>query len=102
MKRRQFFKPAKRLVSFEEYLQEILILARRIVEISPGKQRFTSAQFELALVSFGDLKALKTEMDPDINVQFPKLECDWLAGFDWLDLAVSYHDADAIDYFQKS
>ncbi|ASQ44815.1 hypothetical protein [Legionella clemsonensis] len=97
----RFFKAAKQQLSFEDYLQETLILARRIVEISPGRQRFTGAQFELALVSFGDLKALKKEMDPTINVQFPPLKCDWLAGFDWLDLAVSYCDKDAIAYFQE-
>ncbi|CEK12040.1 hypothetical protein [Legionella hackeliae] len=99
--KRYFFKPAKRKLKYSEYLDEILILARRIGEVSPGKQLYSSAQFELALVSFGDLKALKKEMAPDIEVEFPELKSDWLAGFDWLDLAVSYHDEDAISYFQE-
>ncbi|HHT0591786.1 TPA: hypothetical protein ACTXXA_000739 [Legionella anisa] len=100
---KRFFKPAKQRISFDEYIQNTLITAKRIIEISPGKQRYTSAQFELALISFADLKALQQEMDDDIEVDFPKsLERDWLAGFDWLDLAVHYSDEDAIKYFKNN
>lgn len=98
---KRLFKPVKQTMTFEDYVQTTLAIARRIVEIAPGKQRFSSAQLELALISFADLEALQNEMDLDIEVQFPHhLEKDWFAGFDWLDLSVSYGDQDAINYFQ--
>lgn len=98
------FKPVtnlKRCVPFQEYMRDLMIEATRISEISPGVQRYSSAQFEIALLSFCDLKALKKEMDPDIEVDFPRLTLDWMTGFDWLDLSVSHHDQDAISYFQE-
>ncbi|MCW8443613.1 hypothetical protein OQJ05_06070 [Fluoribacter gormanii] len=98
---KRFFKTPKQRISFEEYLRNTLIIARRIVSDS-GKQRYSSAQLELALVAFADLKTLKQEMDDDIDVEFPKLECDWLAGFDWLDLSVHFGDEDAIEYFRAN
>ncbi|HHF7375544.1 hypothetical protein [Legionella bozemanae] len=100
---KRFFKSTKQRISFDEYIQNTLITAKRIIEISPGKQRYTSAQFEMALIGFADLKTLKQEMDEDIEVVFPKsLERDWLVGFDWLDLAVHYGDEDAIEYFKNN
>ncbi|WP_238584075.1 hypothetical protein [Legionella tucsonensis] len=102
-KMKRFFKPAKQRISFNEYIQNTLITAKRIIEISPGKQRYTSAQFELALIGFADLKTLKQEMDDDIEVEFSKsLKCDSRVGFDWLDLAVHYGDEDAIEYFKNN
>lgn len=99
---KRFFKPKKH-ISFNEYLEMTLITARRISEVSPGKQRYSSAQFEMALIAFGDFNRLKLEMDDDIEVELPKeVECDWIAGFDWLDLAVSYGDEDAISYFKSN
>ncbi|WED43096.1 hypothetical protein [Legionella cardiaca] len=99
--KRSIFKPKP--IPFQEYLSDTLLEAKRIVEVASGKQRYTSAQFEIALISFADLETLKKEMDPKIKVDFSeaKLECDWLAGFDWLDLAVNYGDKDAIAYFKK-
>ncbi|KTD41303.1 hypothetical protein [Legionella parisiensis] len=98
-----FFKSIKQCISFDEYIQNTLLTAKRIVEISPGKQRYTSAQFEMALIGFADLKTLKQEMDDDVEVELPKsLKRDWLVGFDWLDLAVHYGDEDAIEYFKKN
>jgi hypothetical protein len=99
---KKFFKSAKRKLTFNEYMQELMVLATHIKEVSSGLQRYTSAQFELALISFADLKELKKEMDTDVDVTLPPLECDFLAGFDWLDLAVSYNDPDAINYFMKN
>ncbi|CAM2840958.1 Uncharacterised protein [Legionella steigerwaltii] len=99
---KRFFKPVKRLISFEEYMQDTLITAKRIVEVSRGKQRYSSAQFEMSLIAFGDLETLQQEMDDDIEVQFPKqLVFDWESGFDWLDLAVKNGDEDAIKYFKN-
>ncbi|QMT60312.1 hypothetical protein [Legionella sp. PC997] len=98
---KRFFKPSKRKISFQEYMQDTLLLAKRIVS-DCGQQRYSSAQLELALVSFADLLTLKQEMDDDIEVEFPELECDWLAGFDWLDLSVHFGDPDAIKYFKNN
>ncbi|MCW8400360.1 hypothetical protein OQJ26_19240 [Legionella sp. PATHC038] len=96
-------KPAKRLISFKEYMEDTLVTAKRITEISPGLQRYSGAQFEIALISFADLETLKKEMDVDLEVEFPELlELDWQAGFDWLDLAVHYGDEDAIKYFKDN
>ena len=92
--------PKKRVLTFEEYIEDTLIIAKRKVEGALG-QRYTSAQFEIALVCFCDFNALKNEMDEDIEVIFPPLSINYCAGFDWLDLAVSYYDADAIQYFQQ-
>ncbi|VEB37551.1 Uncharacterised protein [Legionella cherrii] len=100
---KRFFKPAKRHISFKEYMEDTLITAKRITETSPGLQRYSSAQFEIALISFADLETLKKEMDADLEVEFPDLlEIDWQAGFDWLDLAVHYGDEDAIEYFKQN
>ncbi|WP_454780759.1 hypothetical protein [Legionella sp. WA2022007384] len=98
---KRFFKKPKKQISFEEYMRDTLLIAKRIVSDN-GKQRYSSAQFEIALVSFADLVTLKQEMDDDIEVKFPKLECDWTPGFDWLDLAVHYGDPDAIAYFKDN
>ncbi|PWY54857.1 hypothetical protein DGG96_14640 [Legionella qingyii] len=98
---KRFFKTLKQQISFEEYLRNTLIIAKRIVSDS-GKQRYSSAQLELALVAFADLTTLKQEMDDDIEVEFPELECDWIVGFDWLDLSVSFGDEDAIEYFKSN
>ncbi|KTC76924.1 hypothetical protein [Legionella brunensis] len=90
-------------IPFQEYFEITLMQAKRIVTNSRGKQCYSGAQFEIALISFGDLDALKKEMDPKVTVDFSNviLECDWLAGFDWLDLSVGYGDKDAIKYFEK-
>ncbi|KTD15997.1 Uncharacterised protein [Legionella lansingensis] len=101
--KRSIFKKAKRRISFVDYMEDVLADARRIREISPGRQRYSGAQFELALISFTDMEQLKKEMDPDLDVDFTgvTLKMDWFAGFDWLDLSVSYKDEDAIAYFHK-
>ncbi|MCW8407487.1 hypothetical protein OQJ13_00680 [Legionella sp. PATHC035] len=100
---KRFFKTAKRRISFQEYMEETLITAKRITETSSGLQRYSSAQFEIALISFADFETLKKEMDDDLEVEFPDLlELDWQAGFDWLDLAVHYGDEDAIKYFKSN
>ncbi|WP_078061576.1 hypothetical protein [Legionella saoudiensis] len=91
---------AKRILSFDEYIQETMVIAKRI-EKHDGGQRYTSAQLEIALVCFCDFEALKQEMDEDIVVVFPLLNIDYRAGFDWLDLSVSHRDEDAIRYFQE-
>ncbi|CAM4487904.1 MAG: hypothetical protein LEGION0403_FIIPPAGN_00396 [Legionella sp.] len=93
-------KPNKRVLTFNEYMDETLIIAKRKNANTEG-QRYTSAQFEIALVCFCDYEALKNEMDEDIQVVFPQLYIDYRAGFDWLDLSVSNNDEDAIKYFQQ-
>ncbi len=101
--KRRFFSPPKEVISFGEYIQRTLVTAKRITEVSPGMQQYSSAQFEMALIAFADLEVLKQEMDEGIEVKFPKrLKCDWRAGFDWLDLAVRYGDEDAIEYFKSN
>ncbi|MCL9682666.1 hypothetical protein [Legionella maioricensis] len=102
--RRSIFQPAKHRVPFQEYMHDLLKEATRINKNSNGDQRYSSAQLEIALLSFCDFKALKNEMDPDIEVDFSNvtLQYDSQAGFDWLDLSVSYKDPDAISYFQEN
>ncbi|MFJ1268102.1 hypothetical protein ACD661_06005 [Legionella lytica] len=94
-------KPPKRVLTFNEYMEEIVIIAKRIKANKKGEQRYTSAQLEIALVCFCDFEALKNEMDEDIQVIFPQLNIDYQAGFDWLDASVSNNDKDAIEYFQS-
>lgn len=94
-------KPAKRILTFNEYMDETMVIAKRKKENEKGEQRYTSAQLEIALVCFCDFEALKSEIDPDIHVLFPQLTIDYQAGFDWLDLSVSNNDQDAIAYFQR-
>ncbi|KTD33057.1 hypothetical protein Lnau_2705 [Legionella nautarum] len=88
--------------AFNDYLHDAIREATRIRKISSRQQRYSGAQFEVALIGFADIKTLKTVMDKDIYVNFDEanIERDWTVGFDWLDLAVSYHDPDAIEYFQ--
>jgi hypothetical protein len=93
-------KTPKRVLTFNEYFEETLVIAKRKDESTEG-QRYTSAQLEIALICFCDFKALKNEMDEDIEVVFPPLNIDYRAGFDWLDLSVSHRDVDAIKYFQQ-
>lgn len=97
------FKKSRHLIPFNEYLADLLVEARHIREVSPGKQRYSGAQYEMALVAFGDIKTLKKVIDKDMQVDFSKtsFKCDYLAGFDWLDLSVGYQDQDAIAYFQE-
>lgn len=102
-KKRSIFKVVKEEKTLQEYMDDVLIEARRIVEIGPGKQRYSSAQFEFALICFGDIKRLKQEMNEAIsvkNLENIEQNIDWMAGFDWLDLSVSHRDRDAIEYFQ--
>lgn len=93
-------KTPKRVLTFNEYLEETLVVAKRKDENTEG-QRYTSAQLEIALICFCDFETLKYEMDDDIQVVFPPLNIDYHAGFDWLDLSVSHRDEDAIKYFQQ-
>ncbi|MDR3501503.1 MAG: hypothetical protein P4L79_02875 [Legionella sp.] len=93
-------KTPKRVLTFREYIEETLIIAKRKNESQQG-QRYTSAQLEIALVCFCDFEALKNEMDEDLQVVFPPLSIDYRAGFDWLDLSVSHRDEDAIQYFRQ-
>lgn len=89
-------------LDFNDYLDDTIRDAKRIRKISDRRQRYSGAQFELALIGFADIKKLKTVMDEDTYVNFEEanIERDWTVGFDWLDLAVSYRDEDAIEYFQ--
>lgn len=96
--------PEKRRVAFSEYMQDLVKEATRIIKDGNGGCSYSSAQLEIALFSFCDFKTIKNEMDPNIEVDFSSvpLEYDWIAGFDWLDLAVSHNDPDAINYFQEN
>ncbi|RMX00611.1 hypothetical protein [Legionella jordanis] len=101
--KRSIFKPKKRSLTVQEYLRETLIDAKRIQESKRGQQRYSGAQFELALYCFCDFTRLKQEMDSDLVVDFASdmIKEDWGAGFDWLDLSVSHHDQEAIHYFKQ-
>ncbi|WP_157010256.1 hypothetical protein [Legionella fallonii] len=43
--RKSIFSPVKHQVSFNEYMQETLITAKRIREVAPGKQPIKACRF---------------------------------------------------------
>jgi len=95
--------------SYQDYCSELLVDARRIKETAPGEQKYSGAQFEMALIGFGDLETLKAVIEDSVKTQnAPMVDlpasmiCEYNSGFDWLDLSVSYHDEEAIAYFQKN
>ncbi|KTC88008.1 MULTISPECIES: hypothetical protein [Legionella] len=101
-KSKQSSKPEIIEITFNDYFAEAIRDASRIRNISSRRQRYSGAQFEVALIQFADIKMLKTVMDKNVYVDFDSVDIqrDWTVGFDWLDLAVSYRDTHAIEYFQ--
>ncbi|KTC68018.1 hypothetical protein Lbir_2620 [Legionella birminghamensis] len=91
---------ANNSLSYEAYCAELLADATHI-NSSSRTQKYSGAQFEIALIGFGDKQQLEKEMDSNIKVELPEFfEADMDAGFNWLDLAVSYGDKNALKYFR--
>ncbi|KTD46142.1 hypothetical protein Lqui_2632 [Legionella quinlivanii] len=88
-------------ISYETYCAELLAEAIHVSEVYNGLTQCSGAQFKIALIGFGDRQQLEKQINPDLKVDLPeKFDVDMNAGFEWLDLAVSYGSKEAKKYFR--
>ncbi|RAP36049.1 hypothetical protein B1207_10785 [Legionella quinlivanii] len=88
-------------ISYDHFCAELLAEAKHVNETHNGIPQCSGAQFKIALIGFGDRQRLEMQINPDLKVDLPeKFEVDMNAGFDWLDLAVSYGSEEAKKYFR--
>ncbi|MCE3043440.1 hypothetical protein [Legionella sp. 16cNR16C] len=88
-------------ISYDHFCAELLAEAKHVNETLNGIPLCSGAQFKIALIGFGDRQQLEMQINPDLKVDLPeKFEVDMNAGFDWLDLAVSYGSKEAKKYFR--
>lgn len=94
--------PLQSVIPYLVWLDNTYIQAKRIRYLHNGEQLFTRAQLEIALCAFRDFDKLEEEqINPVDFTEIYNTPPEYVVGFDWLDLAVSYKDPDAIAYFKS-